>query len=69
MTLAELLRRRRAVAAQRESLAANDALFALARRCRREAQAYLNVGRPDLAAECMVEAELFEGAAQEPHGL
>lgn len=66
---AALLRRRRAVARQHERLRTNDGLFAAARELRREAQAYVNAGRPDLAQPYVDEAELFESAAQRVAGL
>lgn len=67
--LSDLLRHRRAAAAAHTALVTNDALFDTARALRREAQVYLNAGRPDLARPYLDEAELFEGAAQRPPGL
>lgn len=64
-----LSRRRRAVARQQQLLRANDSLADAARPLRREAQVYLNAGRPDLAAPYLEEAELFESAMQRPEGL
>jgi len=64
-----LLARRRAVARHEEALRTNDALFEAGRDLRREAQAYLNAGRPDLAAPYLEEAQMFEGATQRPPGL
>lgn len=64
MTAIALLRRRRAVARHADRLRANDRLFEAARELRREAQVYVNAGRPDLAQPYVDEAELFESAAQ-----
>lgn len=69
MTLVEVLRRRRAVADQEDLLRTNDVLYGTARELRREAQVYLNAGRPDLAAPYVEEAEWWESAAQRPRGL
>lgn len=68
-TLAAQARRRRRVAAHVEALRANDALFEAARTFRRQAQAQLNAGHPELAAPYLDEAELFESAVQAVPGL
>lgn len=69
VTLVALVRRRRAVAAAADTLRTNDAVYGTARVLRREAQTYLNAGRPDLAAPYLDEAELWESAAARPQGL
>lgn len=66
---AALLRRRRAILRRIERARSNDALFAAGRELRREAQVYVNAGRPDLAQPYVEEAELFESAAQPLPGL
>ncbi len=67
--LSEVLRRRRAVAEHEHTLRTNDSLAESARQLRREAQAYLNAGRPDLAQPYIDEALLFESAMTRPPGL
>jgi hypothetical protein len=69
VTVGQLLRRRRAVRDHRETLMTNDALFDAARSFRRQAQAQVNAGHPELARPYLDEAELFEAAAQGVPGL
>lgn len=69
MSTAELIRRRRAVRAHRETLQANDALFMAGRDLRRRAQQLINEGRPELAAPYLDEAGLFDSAIQPVPGL
>jgi hypothetical protein len=66
---AAVLRRRRKVARYTDRLRSNDRLFDAARGLRREAQVYLNAGRPDLAQPYLDEATLFEDATQPVPGL
>jgi hypothetical protein len=67
--LTDLLRRRRLVAEHEHTLRMNDALAESSRALRREAQAYLNAGRPDLAQPYIDEAQVFEAAIEHPPGL
>jgi hypothetical protein len=69
MSLVSALRRRRAIAEHEHTLRTNDALFQAGRELRREAQTYLNAGRPDLAQPYIEEALLFEAATTCPPGL
>jgi hypothetical protein len=69
MTVTEALRHRRALRDRREALAANDALFTVARDFRSRAQAQINAGHPESAGPYLDEAELFESAAQRVPGL
>jgi len=69
MTVAELLRRRRAVAQNESTLRTNDALFDAARDLRRRAQPFLTDGRPELAQPYLDEAEVFESAVDLLPGL
>lgn len=69
MTVAALLRHRRAVRDHAEALRANDALFGVARGLRRHAQEQINAGHPERAVPFLDEAELFESAAQAVPGL
>jgi uncharacterized protein YqeY len=67
--LSEVLRRRRAIVDHEHTLRTNDALADASRALRREAQAYLNAGRPDLAQPYIDEAQVFESAMTRPEGL
>lgn len=68
-TLTNLLRRRRAAVEHEHTLRTNDALARASRDLRREAQAYLNAGRPDLAQPYIDEAQVFEAAIHRPPGM
>lgn len=69
MTVGQLLRRRRAIRDQAETLAANDALHDAARHFRRRAQEQINAGHPELARPYLDEAELFDSAVTPVRGL
>lgn len=69
VTLSDVLRRRRLMREHEHTLRTNDALADAARDLRREAQAYLNAGRPDLAQPYIDEALTFESAMRRPPGL
>lgn len=63
--LKDLVARQIALRKAGDAAVTNDALFAAARDCRRQAQAILNTGgRREVVDELVAQAELLESAAQ-----
>jgi hypothetical protein len=69
MTLSEAIRHRRMAHARRDRAVATAALFDTANSFRRQAEAQVNAGHPELAEPFLDEAELFESAARSAPGL